>query len=70
MTDLENALNSSKPMWTQDDFSYKINAPSQKVSHHLWSMHHKFEFDSMNSLQILWGTQYNVRNEFDIIVLP
>jgi iron complex outermembrane recepter protein len=49
----------------ENDFSYTIARPNQKVSHDLISWQTDFLLSSKIQLQINYGFQYNNRNEFD-----
>ncbi len=64
LTDFEQAIESDRPLVT-DDFSYEINSPRQKVHHHLGKVEGKKWF-SWGMIKVLYGVQYNQREEFDI----
>ncbi len=74
LTDLENAFERETPFFTEDNFSYKIDAPKQTVSHHLVKIHSKKYFDSKKDrennteqfLDFTFATQINLRKEFDV----
>jgi len=64
LTDFENAISQNIPLFVED-FSYKINAPKQEVTHHLAKVEAKKWFRS-GMLKAIYGVQYNGRKEFDI----
>jgi iron complex outermembrane receptor protein len=74
LTDLENAFEREIPFFTEEKFSYSIDAPKQKVNHHLFKIHSKKYFntkkDSKNNteqfLDFTFATQLNIRKEFDV----
>ena len=65
-TDLEQALQSDIPLYTVDSFTYKINAPKQKVQHHLLKLHSKYFITDEQVLNFIYSGQINNRKEFDI----
>lgn len=66
LTDLQNALKSDVPLFTRDTFAYSIQAPRQRVNHHLLKLHSKYFFTDHQWLDITFGSQYNTRNEYDV----
>lgn len=66
LTDLEDALSRDIPFFTQDTFSYNIEAPRQKVSHHLLKLSTKYLIDDSKVLSFKYGGQLNQRKEFDV----
>jgi len=75
LTDLENAFEREVPFFTEQNFSYDIDAPKQKVNHHLFKIHSKkyFEPKPKNKdkvieqfLDFTFATQINIRKEFDV----
>lgn len=66
LTDLEQAIGRSQPFFTQEEFSYTIEAPQQKVQHHLLKWKAKYQLNEYNSLEFLYGGQLNKRQEFDV----
>lgn len=66
ISDLEAAISREEPFFTQDDFSYDINAPRQEVAHHLLSLGSLINFNDSTRLKIRSGLQYNHRHEFDV----
>lgn len=65
-TDLESALSRDEPFFTQDYFSYTIEAPKQRVQHHLVKYRGDWRFNDHHILQFKYGGQWNNRNEFDV----
>ena len=66
VTDLEEALYRDEPFFTKDNFSYNINAPSQKVIHHLLKVKIKFQPTENTFVDFVYGGQLNNRREFDV----
>jgi len=66
LTDLEAALTRKIPFYTQDTFSYQINAPSQKVQHHLLKAKLKYDLNENAFATFIYGGQVNNRKEFDV----
>ncbi|MGB0390468.1 MAG: TonB-dependent receptor [Salibacteraceae bacterium] len=66
LTDLENAFERNEPYYTEDKFSYSIDAPYQRVNHHLIKFNSKFKFSKEKWLSFTYAGQYNLRKEFDI----
>ena len=66
LTDLETAFTRDTPFYTQDHFSYTINAPSQEVTHHLLKIQSKYLLSDTHILRFKYGGQINNRKEFDI----
>lgn len=66
LTDLYAALESSEPFFTKDAFSYAINAPRQRVGHHLLKVESKYFLNDRQVLNFKYGGQLNNRKEFDI----
>jgi len=65
-TDLQFALERDEPYFTEDEFSYAIEAPKQHVNHHLIKAKSKYFFTENNYLNITLAAQLNKRKEFDI----
>lgn len=65
-TDLENAFSKPEPYYTEENFSYAIDAPKQSVHHHLAKWQTKKIIDSTRSCLFTSAAQANFRNEFDI----
>ena len=66
ITDLELALVNDVPFFTEPDFSYQLDAPKQKVSHHLAKAKAKYYIKENQKLEVLVAGQINDRKEFDI----
>ncbi|WP_338766978.1 TonB-dependent receptor [Bernardetia sp. ABR2-2B] len=75
LTDLENAFEREVPFFTEEDFSYDIDAPKQRVSHHLFKIHSKKYIAPKPKnkgkiieqfLDFTFSTQINNRKEFDV----
>ncbi len=66
LTDLETAFQREKPLFTEDNFSYKINAPRQQVNHHLLKIESRYYLKENQLLKFKYGGQLNNRKEFDI----
>ncbi len=62
--DQVNAINSDRP-FVIDDFTYKIDAPKQEVTHHLAKVKSFMDFD-FGKLHLNYDFQKNQRFEFDI----
>lgn len=66
LTDLQDAFSREVPFYTEDTFSYSLDAPSQDVNHHLIKIKSKyFHKDNLWS-EVILSAQYNDRDEFDI----
>ena len=66
LTDLEAAYKSAVPYFTSPDFSYSIEAPSQKVTHHLMKLKSLKNLKESGNLAFQYATQINDRKEFDV----
>ena len=66
LTDLEEALERDVPFFTEDNFSYSISSPYQKVNHHLLKFHTKYSISEKQWFDITYAGQYNLRKEFDV----
>ena len=66
LTDLEEALTRDEPFFTEEKFSYQIDAPKQKVNHHLLKIHSKYFIDEVQWIDITLAGQLNNRKEFDV----
>lgn len=66
LTDLEEALERDTPFFTEDNFSYSINSPYQKVNHHLLKLHTKYTINEKQWFDFTYAAQYNLRKEFDV----
>ena len=66
LMDLESALTRAVPFYTEPDFSYGIDAPKQKVSHHLLKTKSKYYFNDSETIELVLAGQVNDRKEFDV----
>jgi iron complex outermembrane receptor protein len=66
LTDLEDALARDVPFFTQELFSYNVEAPRQRVNHHLLKLSAKYLVDDNKVLRFKYGGQLNQRKEFDV----
>lgn len=65
MQDLQNAINSPKPL-VEADFSYKINRPKQVVSHDLIKIKSYLD-NHWGVWNLTYAFQHNYRREYDIV---
>ncbi len=65
-TDLESAISRDQPFYTEENFSYGLEAPRQFVQHHLWKIKSKYFFSDHNFMQLSYAGQSNQRKEFDV----
>src|SRR5690554_2391468 len=66
LTDLEEALQREIPFYTEDHFSYSIDAPHQQVNHHLLKAHTQYRITDQQWIDLTYAGQYNRRKEFDV----
>ena len=66
LTDLETALSRDEPFFTEETFSYEIDAPYQQVNHHLLKLQSKYFLNNNAWLDFTYGGQLNLRKEFDV----
>ncbi len=66
LTDLETALTSSIPFFTEPAFSYELEAPSQEVHHHFFKLNSKYYLSESKQLEFSWASQINDRKELDV----
>lgn len=66
LTDLTSALNQDIPFYTEDQFSYQIDAPQQKVGHHFIKLSNQYKNLSGGNLSVTYALQLNDRKEFDV----
>lgn len=64
LTDLELAFNRDEPL-EQRPFSYKIDRPSQNITHELLKLSAWTDVGSLGKLKLNAARQYNLREEFD-----
>jgi iron complex outermembrane receptor protein len=65
LTDLELAIGRDEPFFTEENRSFSIDAPSQKVQHHLAKLKVGY-FKNDHQLQFTYAAQINQREEFDV----
>lgn len=65
VTDLIRAINSNKPLYEQN-FTYDLQAPRQKVNHQLARLQVYYYFDGLGKLNLKYSYQENNRLEYDI----
>jgi len=66
LTDLETAFNREEPFYTQEEFSYSIEAPRQQVNHHMAKLHALYFIAPNQRLEFTYAAQLNQRKEFDV----
>lgn len=66
LTDLEQALTNDVPFFTEPNFRYRIDAPKQKVSHHLVKSKAKYFLKNNQTIEFVLAGQANNRKEFDV----
>ncbi len=66
LTDLEDALKRETPFFTENNFSYNIDAPKQQVHHHLLKIHSKYFIDDTQWVDFTIASQLDNRKEFDV----
>ncbi|WP_020527199.1 TonB-dependent receptor [Flexithrix dorotheae] len=66
ITDLEEAIDREVPFFTEDNFSYDINNPRQKIKHTLYKAEGYYHFSALSELSFQYGYQSNGRQEFDV----
>lgn len=66
LSDLEAALTRDEPFFTEKNFSYDIDAPSQKVNHHLMKAHTRYQISDTQWLDFTYALQLDYRKEFDV----
>lgn len=65
LEDLQQSIDTGRP-WYVRDFDYHINHPKQKINHHLLKVSAEQQVKTLGKISILYGGQYDQRNEFDI----
>lgn len=66
LTDLRQALSREVPFFTEQKFTYLLEAPFQRVHHHLLKWHTQYRFDLDRWLDFTYASQMNLRKEFDV----
>lgn len=64
LTDLQNAINSSKPLIVEP-FTYNVANPKQIITHHLAKVNIEKYFKNEQRIALTYSFQYNKRKEFD-----
>ena len=65
LSDIQRSIETGRP-WYVKDFTYDIDAPRQKINHHLLKLSAFQQISNLGKVSILYGGQYDHRNEFDI----
>lgn len=66
LSDLNDAIKRKEPLFTNQNFSYRINNPFQRVNHNLIKVSNKLFSDSTSHWNIDIAWQKNKRSEFDV----
>ena len=66
LNDLEEAFYRDEPFFTSEKFSYNIEAPNQKVNHHLAKLDIKHFLNVNAWIDYTLSSQLNERKEFDV----
>ncbi len=66
LTDLETAFTLEEPLYTEDKFKYSIEAPKQRVHHHLLKAKAKYFLKENQWMTFTAAGQLNIRKEFDV----
>lgn len=65
LDDLWRSISTRRP-WYIDDFTYAIDPPRQETNHHLLKLSGYQQIKGLGKLTMLYGGQYDNREEFDI----
>ena len=65
LDDLQRSIENNRP-WYVSDFTYDINHPNQKIHHQLLKVSAFHDVSNLGRINILYGGQYDQRNEYDI----
>jgi len=65
LTDIQRSIETGTP-WYIKDFTYSIDAPRQQINHHLLKLSAFQQVSNLGKISILYGGQYDHRDEFDI----
>lgn len=65
LTDLQQSIETGRP-WYVRDFTYAIDPPRQDINHHLLKISAEQDVKELGKISILYGGQYDHRNEYDI----
>ncbi len=66
LSDLEAAFDRKVPFFTNDHFSYLIEAPYQQVNHHLMKVHSKYSLHDEHWVDLTYASQWDYRKEYDV----
>lgn len=66
LTDLEQAIGREEPFFTQEQFTYTLDAPRQEVQHHLLKATSKYYLSDKQSIHFTYAGQLNHRQEYDV----
>ena len=66
LTDLNDALNREVPFFTDQNFSYTIEPPRQRVHHQLAKLNLRYYPDQSQFFEATLAGQFNNRQEFDV----
>ncbi len=65
LSDLQQSIESGRP-WFEEKFTYRIESPRQEISHHLLKLSGHQLLKGVGKINVLYGGQYDLRNEYDI----
>ncbi|MEX2235676.1 MAG: TonB-dependent receptor [Cyclobacteriaceae bacterium] len=65
LNDMQRSIESNRP-WYVENFTYAINHPKQEINHHLLKISAYQQVRDLGRISVLYGGQYDQRNEFDI----
>lgn len=66
LSDLSQAYSRETPFFTEQEFSYKIEAPRQEVGHHMLRLNLNFVQNLQSNWELSYAYQVNNRREFDV----
>ena len=66
LTDLEGAFNQDIPFYTENNSSYNIEAPFQRVNHHMANASLHWDANENLSFELRYAIQIDQRKEFDV----
>ena len=66
LTDLEAAIEREVPFFTEDEFTYRLESPRQRVNHQLLKAETEYRPNDDNRFTLRYGGQLNDRKEFDV----
>lgn len=59
-------LNAEQPLYTEENFSYGLDAPKQEVHHHILKWENSIQIDDDEKYQFTYAGQIDKREEYDI----